>query len=310
MSIDAISWAFKQNVKPAAKKFVLVALADNADQYGICFPSYNHIAEKTGLSRRSVIENCKALVKDGIIQKSGRNRANQSTTSNAYLLPFTDDCIDDHPLSVLFKWEGAADALPPVQELHPPVQELHPPSAGAAPLEPSYNHHITKDKKIPLTRFSFCREISVAFKTETIGDEFDHLKEIEIVNAAGACCDWLEINLKYPDEGKAVCQLRTWLRKGMRTGAIRKAPKAAKGCKEDNSMPDLPKWQQEALSEGIFEIGEFRSWIAPLVWNGNGKLYAPTNFHAKTVDERYRAQIERALHSDITITVKPKEGIQ
>jgi pyocin large subunit-like protein len=67
VSLRAIIWAFKQNVRPAATKFVLVALADYANDYdGCCYPSTAAICEKTSLDRKTVLN---ALVRLQSLEK-------------------------------------------------------------------------------------------------------------------------------------------------------------------------------------------------------------------------------------------------
>lgn len=53
MSIQAVQWAFSLELPPTSK-YVLVAVADHADEMGRCWPSPSHIVAKTGLSERSV----------------------------------------------------------------------------------------------------------------------------------------------------------------------------------------------------------------------------------------------------------------
>lgn len=55
MSIAAMTWAFAQPLKPSSLKFLLVALADNADDQGRAFPSIECLVEKTCQDRKTVI---------------------------------------------------------------------------------------------------------------------------------------------------------------------------------------------------------------------------------------------------------------
>jgi hypothetical protein len=55
MSIAAMTWAFAQALKPSSLKFLLVALADNADDQGRAFPSIECLVEKTSQDRKTVI---------------------------------------------------------------------------------------------------------------------------------------------------------------------------------------------------------------------------------------------------------------
>lgn len=256
MSIEAVAWAFKQPITPAAKKFVLVALADNADHYGISFPSYKHLQQKTSLTRPAVINNIKALVKDGIIEKAGRIRGNGSDTSNAYKLPIIEGCIDDHPLSGLFKSGGVNEVYPPVNEVYPPVNEIYPGGKGDIPLEASLNHHLIKREREPLTREEFLRGVSSGFQKGKFSGEFNHLTENEISNQAAECWDRWGDNLKGRDP---VLILRTWLRKGMALGTVRTPVKSAKGGNaSDGSKSDHSDQWRWLMSQ----------WIEKGVWYG------------------------------------------
>jgi hypothetical protein len=55
MSIAAMTWAFAQPLKPSSLKFLLVALADNADDQGRAFPSIECLVDKTSMDRKTVI---------------------------------------------------------------------------------------------------------------------------------------------------------------------------------------------------------------------------------------------------------------
>lgn len=50
-----MTWAFAQEIKPSSLKFLLVALADNADDQGRAFPSLECLVQKTSQDRKTVI---------------------------------------------------------------------------------------------------------------------------------------------------------------------------------------------------------------------------------------------------------------
>lgn len=76
MSNEAITWAFKQDL-PMNEKFVLVALADYADENFTCYPSYAKTAERVNCHRTTVIKLIKKLVGRGVLEiissSSGRS---------------------------------------------------------------------------------------------------------------------------------------------------------------------------------------------------------------------------------------------
>lgn len=72
MSIHAISWALKLDMKRSSEKFVLVCLCNYADEAGYCYPSIAALVADTSQNRKTVITNLKALIDAGLIRDSGR----------------------------------------------------------------------------------------------------------------------------------------------------------------------------------------------------------------------------------------------
>lgn len=109
-----------QGMSPAQKS-VLVSLADNANDEGVCWPSIAKISERTCLSERSVQNAIKWLAGAGILtvqERPGRS-SYFILTPAAYAPP---------------------QEVRPAGAAPPPPQELHPTPAGAAPrtvIEPS-----------------------------------------------------------------------------------------------------------------------------------------------------------------------------
>lgn len=76
MSIKAIGWAFEQNGLSPTNKLALIALADNADERGVCWPGWESTKAKTGLSRASIYRAWKALEEAGLLtqEKDSKGR--------------------------------------------------------------------------------------------------------------------------------------------------------------------------------------------------------------------------------------------
>lgn len=86
MSIKAITWAtsvIDAYDMPSPERFVLVALAIRHNQISDqCYPSYQGLADFTGLSRKRVITAVQSLEKWGLIQvKKRRARGHQASNS-------------------------------------------------------------------------------------------------------------------------------------------------------------------------------------------------------------------------------------
>ena len=74
MSIEALTWAFKQKVRPSGAKFVLVALANMANERGEAYPSIAYLSDVTQQDRKSVIGHLDNLEDIGLIADSGKRK--------------------------------------------------------------------------------------------------------------------------------------------------------------------------------------------------------------------------------------------
>jgi hypothetical protein len=72
VSIHALSWAFKRDIKRSSEKFVLVCLCNYADERGYCYPSIAALQRDTSQDRKTVIANLKALIESRYIADTGR----------------------------------------------------------------------------------------------------------------------------------------------------------------------------------------------------------------------------------------------
>lgn len=74
MSIAAITWASKLAIKPSSVKFVLIAMADCANEQGLCFPSIEHVCAFTSQDRKTVITAISRLEEMGYLRDIGERR--------------------------------------------------------------------------------------------------------------------------------------------------------------------------------------------------------------------------------------------
>jgi hypothetical protein len=87
MSVQAITWAYSlEDLDDPIMRFVLVTLANYADDYGVCWPSVMTLAADLRCSERKLRACTRALETMGLIQRLERRRENGSRRSNAYLL--------------------------------------------------------------------------------------------------------------------------------------------------------------------------------------------------------------------------------
>ncbi|HFO1314917.1 TPA: helix-turn-helix domain-containing protein [Pseudomonas aeruginosa] len=122
-----------QGMSPA-QKAVLISLADQANDQGVCWPAVDSIATRCCLSKRAVQQAIKWLRGAGIVsveERQGRSTM-YSVTPAAYAPP-----QEMHPSS---KCTPAGNAPTPADAAPPPPQMLHPTPADAAPrtvIEPT-----------------------------------------------------------------------------------------------------------------------------------------------------------------------------
>lgn len=87
MSIEHLNLALKIDGLTPTKKFILVALANYADERGTCYPSYKHLAKLVGLkSPKGVQLAIKEFEKLGLLKIHHRRLDNGGYTSNLYEL--------------------------------------------------------------------------------------------------------------------------------------------------------------------------------------------------------------------------------
>ena len=89
-------WAWQQQVS-GTDKLILIALADHADDTGHCWPGTKGIAEKCGVSRRTVVASVSRLTEAGLIVCESRHRKDGSQTSNEYFLQIHRGGAGDSP---------------------------------------------------------------------------------------------------------------------------------------------------------------------------------------------------------------------
>ncbi|MDX1488279.1 MAG: helix-turn-helix domain-containing protein, partial [Acidiferrobacterales bacterium] len=85
MSMILMARAFGIKVGNASRKLVLLKLADNANDKGECWPSYQHIADQCEMSKRSAMNHIEALCEAGYVAKRSRKGVKGNST-NVYLL--------------------------------------------------------------------------------------------------------------------------------------------------------------------------------------------------------------------------------
>ena len=119
MSMMLMAKAFGIKVGNANRKLVLLKLADNANDDGECFPSYQHIADQCEMGRSTVKSHIKALADAGYLVVQERKGA-KFQSSNAYKLTLENGKkIDRSKPKRPGKAKGSAADLPPRSTVDP-----------------------------------------------------------------------------------------------------------------------------------------------------------------------------------------------
>lgn len=73
MSVEAIVWVLKQDIKPASAKHVLTVMANCANSIDfVCYPSIAYLTQATSQDRKTVIKNMAVLRQMGYIKDTGK----------------------------------------------------------------------------------------------------------------------------------------------------------------------------------------------------------------------------------------------
>lgn len=90
MSVRVSTWAWKQPVGANAK-LVLLALADQSNDQGQCWPRQSTLVAKCGLSERALRAHVESLESGGYIKRERRHRSDGTRTSDLYTLALPAD---------------------------------------------------------------------------------------------------------------------------------------------------------------------------------------------------------------------------
>jgi hypothetical protein len=72
VSIPALAYAFKLDMPKSSEKFLMVCLANYADEFGFCYPSILRLEQDTCCDRKTLIKNIKNLQDAGLLMDTGK----------------------------------------------------------------------------------------------------------------------------------------------------------------------------------------------------------------------------------------------
>ncbi|MBM7070899.1 helix-turn-helix domain-containing protein [Shewanella sp. 202IG2-18] len=116
MSMMLMVKAMQLKVGSPIRKLVLLKLADQANDHGECWPSYQHIADHCETSKRSVMNHVKVLEESGLLRREYR-KGEKGNSSNVYHLTLDNQKPSEN------------NSLPLVNDIH------HPSANGSLPSE-------------------------------------------------------------------------------------------------------------------------------------------------------------------------------
>lgn len=118
MSMELMVKAMKTKVGNPLRKLVLIKLADNANDMGECWPSYQHVADQCEIARSTVKAHIRELEKAGLVRREYR-RKGEINQSNLFHLNLDGGFFTapggraaDDPPRAAENPGGAADDLP------------------------------------------------------------------------------------------------------------------------------------------------------------------------------------------------------
>lgn len=98
MSIRLITWAFDAEIDDHIAKFVLVKLADNANDEGECWPTVRRISQDTAIPERTVTKKLAWLEEQGWIERRRERTEGGHYGVTRYQLPAAPGAADrQHP---------------------------------------------------------------------------------------------------------------------------------------------------------------------------------------------------------------------
>ncbi|ECU7955912.1 helix-turn-helix domain-containing protein [Salmonella enterica] len=202
MSMNLMAKAMSIKVGNPLRKLVLIKLADNANDNGECWPSYQHIADHCECSKSAVKEHISALIKLGLMTKENRVGVNngKGNTSNVYRLHLTRTPVPPESTPV----PPESTPVPPESTPVPPESTPPVPPAGTRTshsFEP-VKEPLDNKKKLSSMPEGFSPSASHQKMAEEYGislqEEFDKFTDHHISKGS-----------KFVDWNRA---LNTWLR--------------------------------------------------------------------------------------------------
>ncbi|EEZ8328843.1 helix-turn-helix domain-containing protein [Escherichia coli] len=123
MSMNLMSKAMNIKVGNPLRKLVLIKLADNANDNGECWPSYQHVADQCEVSRSTVKSHIRALEEMGLLKREFRRKGELNQSNVFYLTLDNAQQIQPESGGAGAARGGGAGAAPRTYHSFEPVNE-------------------------------------------------------------------------------------------------------------------------------------------------------------------------------------------
>ena len=253
MSFKAMAWSAKQTVGNSSRKFILMMLADRANDAGECWPSLNTIAKDCEISKRTVSTHIKRLQDDGFIRIE-HVKTGTSFASNRYHLNI---CRGSENLAgVVREMQGgsARDAIGSEGVSIGVVREMHT-NLSVEPINEPINEPI----------------LSPSAQVSEEDTESSHSKPNASAKKEEYTAAFEEFWAVYPKKKGKGGAFRSWKRKKLDVAEVVAAVEAQK-----NSFD----WQKD---NGQF-IPHPQTWLNNSCWLDEDSPTAPGAFHPVNAD--------------------------
>jgi hypothetical protein len=182
MSLKHIVYAFETKLDNPIRKLVLVKLADNANEDGVCWPSINTIAKHCECGRRTVIRHIQWLEENGFLSVKRKRSDKNKNEVNVYELH------EQTMRANTLQEQGSATVAPPSATVTPPPSATVAPKSTniESPIEPSIWQDfldMRKSIKKPLLNGAISRMDKKLTKMHNQGHDINKCLEQSIINS-------------------------------------------------------------------------------------------------------------------------------
>jgi len=197
MSIKIMAQVFNDDNLEPMKKLIMLAIADNANDNGVCYPSIDLICSKTSLSNKTVIKHIKELEKLKLLYSKYRTKKNKQRNTKKYLIypeiyyHLLDE--DDEMFFKDYRVQSEEATLRVQSEEATPKSGVQSEEATPKPSLSLFNHHLYKqltkrEKELFLEYISFRKKKklpnSLKIQDRLLKKYFEFGRNIEVIEKA------------------------------------------------------------------------------------------------------------------------------